>query len=175
MVSSVDESTELVRVDVAVGEKRREQDRRSPDDMAAGHHETAGKRLSLTLQPYSCEQQMGSRAADIDAHRVHLDGFLPPDGLRYLCTLCVRYVAVLIKIVMQPQSIGQTMIQWRVHGSAKTSNALPDFGCRISGVSSDGISVDQLPPPVPAGMAMYCFPFARYVIGNPCAEVIRRV
>src|SRR5579871_6746926 len=61
------------------------------------------------------------------------------------------------------------------YGNAKTSIALPDFGCRISGANSAGISVDQLPPPVPAGMAMYCFPFARYVIGNPCAEVIRRV
>src|SRR5882762_9714247 len=60
-------------------------------------------------------------------------------------------------------------------GSAKTSTALPDFGWRISGVNSDGISVDQLPPPVPAGIAMYCFPLARYVIGNPCAEVGRRV
>ncbi len=53
------------------------------------------------------------------------------------------------------------------YGKAKTSIALPDFGCRISGANSEGISVDQLPPPVPAGMAMYCFPFARYVIGNP--------
>src|SRR5258708_33542664 len=61
------------------------------------------------------------------------------------------------------------------YGKAKTRIALPDFACRISGVNSAGIRVDQLPPPVPAGMAMYCFPFARYVIGNPCAEVIRRV
>ena len=59
-------------------------------------------------------------------------------------------------------------------GSAKTSTALPDFGWRISGANSDGIRVDQLPPPVPAGMAMYCFPLARYVIGNPCGEVSRR-
>ena len=61
------------------------------------------------------------------------------------------------------------------YGKANTNIALPDLGCRISGANSAGISVDQLPPPVPAGMAMYCFPFTRYVIGKPCAEVIRRV
>src|SRR5262245_34157900 len=52
-------------------------------------------------------------------------------------------------------------------GRANTSRALPEFGRRISGASSGGIRVDQLPPPMPAGIATYCFPFARYVIGNP--------
>ena len=54
-----------------------------------------------------------------------------------------------------------------VHRSAKTKIALPELGRRISGASSAGISVDQLPPPTPAGIATYCFPFAKYEIGNP--------
>ena len=29
--------------------------------------------------------------------------------------------------------------------------------------------------PIPAGIAMYCFPFARYVMGKPCADVGSRV
>src|SRR5579863_4235031 len=56
MVSSLDESAELLHIDGAVGEKRCERDRRSPEDLAAGHHKTAGKRLRLALQSYSCEQ-----------------------------------------------------------------------------------------------------------------------
>src|SRR6185369_7128653 len=62
-----------------------------------------------------------------------------------------------------------------VAGNAKTNKALPEFGRRISGASSGGISVVQLPPPTPAGIATYCLPLAVYVIGNPCAEVGRRV
>src|SRR5262245_34679267 len=51
-------------------------------------------------------------------------------------------------------------------GSANTSSELPEFGLLISGASSGAISVDQLPPPIPAGIATYCRPFARYVMGN---------
>jgi hypothetical protein len=46
-------------------------------------------------------------------------------------------------------------------GSAKTSMALPEFGRRTCPASSGAISVDQLPPPIPAGMATYCFPLAK--------------
>src|SRR5712671_2606805 len=45
-------------------------------------------------------------------------------------------------------------------GSANTSRPLPELGRRIVGASSGAISVDQLPPPIPAGTATYCFPFA---------------
>jgi hypothetical protein len=53
-----------------------------------------------------------------------------------------------------------------VHRSAKAKIALPELERRISGASSGGISVDQLPL-TPAGIATYCFPFAKYEIGNP--------
>src|SRR5207248_8935073 len=52
---------------------------------------------------------------------------------------------------------------------------LPKLGRRISGANPAGMLVDQLPPPSPAGMATYCLPLARYVMGNPCAEVGSRV
>src|SRR2546428_13840772 len=45
--------------------------------------------------------------------------------------------------------------------NAKTNMPLPELGRRISGASSNGISVDQLPPPRPVGMATYCLPLAR--------------
>src|SRR6185503_20385563 len=45
-------------------------------------------------------------------------------------------------------------------GSANTRIELPLLGRRISGASSGANSVDQLPPPMPAGTATYCLPFA---------------
>src|ERR1700674_3336572 len=98
-------------------------------------------------------------------------------------------MAIRVKCILTVRSLNRDVSSWAArgnagrlptdslvtYGKAKTSTSLPDLGCRSPGANSDGISVDQLPPPVPAGMAMYCFPFARYVIGNPCAEVIRRV
>src|ERR1700686_388889 len=71
-IGCLDESSELVRVDAAIRQERREQDRRSPDDLPARDYETAGKRLCLPLQPDSCKQQMRRRAANVDADRVHL-------------------------------------------------------------------------------------------------------
>ena len=113
-ISCLDEPAELVCVDTAVRKKWREQDRRAPDNLAAGDHEAAGKRLCFPLQSDSCEQQMGRRAANIDAHRVHLDGFLAPDGLRYLFPLGIRDVTVLEKIVMHHQSTSRSGIELRV-------------------------------------------------------------
>jgi hypothetical protein len=52
-------------------------------------------------------------------------------------------------------------------GSANTSIEFPLAGRLISGVSSIGICDVQLPPPKPAGTAMYCRPRTEYVIGNP--------
>src|ERR1700680_3840766 len=114
-IRCLDESAELVCVDAAVRQKRREQDRRSPDNLPARDDETARKRLCFPLQSDSCEQQMRRRAANIDAHRVHLDGFLAPDGLRYFFPLGIRDVAMLKKIVMHRPSTARRAIQLRVH------------------------------------------------------------
>ena len=113
-ISCLDEPAERVCVDTALRKKWREQDRRAPDNLPAGDYKAAGKRLCLPLQSDSCEQQMGGRAANIDAHRVHLDGFLAPDGLRYLFPLGIRDVTVLEKIVMHRQSRGRIAIQLHV-------------------------------------------------------------
>src|SRR6202049_2073809 len=113
-IRCLDESAERICVDAALWQKRREQDRRAPDNLPARDYETARKRLCLPLQSDSCEQQMRRRAANIDAHRVHLDGFLAPDGLRYFFPLGIRDVAMLKKIVMHRPSTARTAIQLRV-------------------------------------------------------------
>src|SRR5579864_6030964 len=53
-ISCLDESAELICVDAAVWQKRRQQDRRSPDNLPARDYETARKRLCFPLQPDSC-------------------------------------------------------------------------------------------------------------------------
>ena len=54
---------------------------------------------------------------------------------------------------------GFAVLSWV--GREKTSKLFPELGLRICPASSGAISVDQLPPPIPAGMAMYCFPLAK--------------
>ena len=81
-IAAADEVAELRGVDRAVRQKRRQQDRRAPHDFAADHDETAGQRLRLALQGDFGEQEVRSRAADIDADRRERDVVLIPDRAR---------------------------------------------------------------------------------------------
>ena len=81
-VAAADEFAQRERIDGFVRQKRREQDRRTPDDLAADDDEAAGKPLRLPLQGDLGEQKVRGRAADIDADRFELDVFLAPDRAR---------------------------------------------------------------------------------------------
>ena len=56
------------------------------------------------------------------------------------------------------------------YGSAKTKIEFVLCGIRASGMSPVTIFDAHAPPPVPTGMARYCFPFTAYAIGYPCTS-----
>ncbi len=81
-IAAANEFAEFARVDRTVGQKRRQQDRRPPNDFAADHDEAARQPLRLPLQRDLGEQKVRGRTADIDADRLERDVFLVPDRAR---------------------------------------------------------------------------------------------
>ena len=81
-IAAFDEAAEHRGVDQAVGAKRRQQNRRAPQNFAADHDKAAGKPLRLPRQRDFSEQQMRGRTADIDADGGEGEIVLRPDRAR---------------------------------------------------------------------------------------------
>ena len=94
-----DEAAERGGIDGAVGQERREHDRRAPHHLAVDGDEAARQALALTLQQHLGEQEVRGRAADVDADGGELDVLLAPDGARDLGTLLVGHREMLVKEV----------------------------------------------------------------------------
>ena len=65
------------------------------------------------------------------------------------------------------RALGRPLRREADYGSANTKIEFVAWGIRASGIVSVTMLLDQDPPPVPTGTAMYCLPLTAYVIGNP--------
>ena len=143
-IAAPNEFTERRRIDSAVGQKRRQQDRRAPHDLAADHDEAAGQPLRLPLQGDLGEQEMRGRAADIDADGLERNVVLVPDGAHDRGALGRGLDVLVIKIALVHGRRTMTHNKRRVipgraqrepgihtHGACRTRSAL--FNCQDRG------------------------------------------
>ena len=94
-----DEVAERGGVDGAVGEERRQHDRRAPHHLAMHDDEPARQSLGLALQQHLGEQEVRGGAADVDADGGKLDILLVPDQLRDLGAVLVGHREMFVKDV----------------------------------------------------------------------------
>ncbi len=93
------EVAERCGVDGAVGEERRQHDRRAPHHLAMDDDEPARQSLGLALQQHLGEQEVRGGAADVDADGGKLDILLVPDVSRDLGAVLVGHREMFVKDV----------------------------------------------------------------------------